>query len=356
MAITVLKIDQRINDQIRQDLQKSLTKGTSFRQLAGVFPFADPKVLSTQSQRYLRKAPESDWQRISQALKEKPSVSVPRSKKPPSSGIWLSDPLQRQAVDELQVYFRNLAPKATPGLIDQINEARRQYSGAVATLQDPANTQPDSFYDAALLDMSEADWQGLQTQIFWTTDRILAQGVAIGLPQSLLDKAVSLHLPPEWPPAARAIAAKLLMTHLQPNLIRDEEQSKLKAEQAAREVEPEMVTVRQGEVIVPGGQVISHREFVLLDHFNLSRRQTDWVGFVGFGLLIGGAVGLFWWVDHKFHPKGLRNRDYVLVWLLALSSPVLVMLGVPATNLPAIGLLVGSFYGPLLAVTSVGVT
>ncbi|MGV0023476.1 HD family phosphohydrolase [Phormidesmis priestleyi] len=354
VAITVLAIDQRINDQIRQDLQNAIARGTSFRQLAGAFPFVETKVLSTQAQRYLRKAPEADWQQILQAAQEQSAAkqATKRGDTPPRPKIRLSDPLQRQIANELQNYLQVNSPRDFSILTDQINDVRRQYAGAVSTLQDPS-AQSVSLYDASLLELSETDWQDFQTQISQVNDRILAQGISPGLPKNLLEGAVNLHIQ-SASPQSKGLAAKLLMTYLQPNLVRDEEQSRLKAEQAAQEVQPEIVTIRRGEVIVPGGQVISQRDFVLLDYFNLSRRQTNWSSFVGFGCLVGGSVALFWWVERRFHPKGLRNRDYVLVWLLALSSPVLVMLGVPATNLPAIGLLIGSFYGPLLAVTSVG--
>ncbi|KAM3116223.1 HD family phosphohydrolase [Phormidesmis sp. 146-33] len=348
VAITVLMIDQRINDQIRQDLQNAIARGTSFRQLAGAFPFVETKVLSTQAQRYLRKASETDWQRILQAAQDQAAKKQNTAPRPSQ----LSDPLQRQIANELQNYLQANSPKAFLALTEQINEVRRQYTGAVLTLQDP-DSQSSSFYDASILELSESDWQSFQTQVLQVNDRILAQGIPPGLPKTLLEGAVNLNLQSALP-ASKGLATKLLMSYLQPNLVRDEEQSRLKAEQAAQEVQPEMVTVRRGEIIVTGGQVITQRDFMLLDHFNLSRRQTNWPGFLSFGALVSVSVALFWWVERRFHPKGLRSRDYVLVWLLALTAPVLVMLGVPATNLPAIGLLIGSFYGPLLAVTSVG--
>ena len=44
----------------------------------------------------------------------------------------------------------------------------------------------------------------------------------------------------------------------------------------------------------------------------------------------------------------------MLILLLTLSTPLLVAVGVPYTSLPAIGLLVGNFYGSVLGVTVVG--
>jgi putative nucleotidyltransferase with HDIG domain len=63
---------------------------------------------------------------------------------------------------------------------------------------------------------------------------------------------------------------------------------------------------------------------------------------------------LFWQIEQRFHSKGLSSRDYWLVWMMTVSTAVIVALGVPSTNLPAIGLLMSTFYGPLLAVPLVG--
>lgn len=355
VSVSVLMLDRRINDQVKQDLQAAFARGDSFRQLAGTVPFADTQALSTQTQFYLRKASEWEWQLILQAAQKVSEKQKARSRafNLPRPSIQLSDSWQRQAAIALQTY-QQTKPKSFSALIEQISEARRQYAAAIATLHDPTAVQPRDFYHPAVLEISELEWHGLQSQITQATERILAQGVSPGLPQNLLEAAVNLHLPTQISPELKAIATELLLNSLQPNLIKDEEQSKLKAEQAAQEVQPEMVVVRQGELIVPAGQVISQRDFVLLEHFNLSRRQIDWVRLVSFAGLVAGAVALFCWVERRFHSKSLRNRDYTLVWLLTLSTPVLVTLGIPSTNLPAIGILMGSFYGPLLAVTSVG--
>jgi hypothetical protein len=49
----------------------------------------------------------------------------------------------------------------------------------------------------------------------------------------------------------------------------------------------------------------------------------------------------------------MRCRDQILLCLLSVSTPLLVIFDVPYTNLPAVGLLVSSFYSPTLAVTQV---
>ena len=354
IAITVLTADSRINDQIHQDLQAAFSKGSAFRQLAGAHPFVETKTLSTQTQRYLRQVEEGEWRGVLAALQEKaPTKQVPGKPAVPIPNLTIANPAQGQAIAELQAYRRSGTSQTLAALLNKVTETRRLYAAAIAALQDPAMAQSGNVYDASLLELSDVEWEQLQLQTTQATERILAQGISPGLPQSLLENAVNLQVQAGISPS-RAISAKLLLTTLQPNLIKDEEQSKLKAEQAAQEVKPEIVSVRQGEVIVSAGQPITEREFVLLDSFNLSLRGTNWVGFIAFGVVVSGAVGLFWFVDRRFHAKGLRNRDYVLVWLLTLSTPLLVTLGVPSTNLPAIGLLMGTFYGSAMALALTG--
>ncbi|MEB3160400.1 MAG: HDIG domain-containing protein, partial [Synechocystis sp.] len=51
--------------------------------------------------------------------------------------------------------------------------------------------------------------------------------------------------------------------------------------------------------------------------------------------------------------RPLRRRDHILLCLLSISAPTLSLLDPYYANLPAIGLLTSSFYGPTLAVTQV---
>ncbi|HEY9885450.1 MAG TPA: HDIG domain-containing metalloprotein, partial [Thermosynechococcaceae cyanobacterium] len=152
------------------------------------------------------------------------------------------------------------------------------------------------------------------------------------------------------PTGTETIATNLLLASLQPNLVHDETQTRLSAERAAQDVKPEMVAIKQDEAIVYVGESITTADFALLDHFKLSRRGVDWVGLLGFGIVVGGAIGVYWLVERRFHP-GMRRRDRILIVLLTLSTPLLVALNVPSTNLSAIGLLVGSFYGSPLGIT-----
>lgn len=229
---------------------------------------------------------------------------------------------------------------------------------AVVAISDPSvvelNSGPNNVYDLSLFDLSEAEWQALQVGLYQAADRLLAQGIAPGLPKEILRNALSIQVRSRVPAEAESLATQMLSAVAIPNLSEDKEQTRRKASIAAQAVEPFFVFVEKGEAIVLKGEEITQKDFVLLDHFGKSQREPNWLGLMGLGVLVGGAVAVFWLVERRFTEIGLRRRDRLLVLLLTLSTPLLVALRLPSTSLPAVGLLLGSFYGSAVGMTVVG--
>ncbi len=346
-AISVLMLDPVVNQQIEQLIQQQLNQGNELRQIAGPFPFTKTAFLSLPTQNYLRKASDPDWNQIATAASRSPVAASLREPKPANL-----DGNQQKAVAELRSYRRTVEAGDYTALVQSINQARSQYANALRELSQPATPGASPTYDAALLDYTDPEWRQTQTRILQTADRIMAQGIPQGLPTSILADAVKLQVKDWVPPGTEAIATKILLASLQPNLTRDETQTQLRADRAAQDVKQEMVSIHQGEVIVRSGEPITTAEFALLDHFGLSRRGVDWTGLVGFGFIISGCVCVYWLIERRFHV-GMRRRDRLLVLLLSLSTPLLLVLHVPSTNLPAVGLLAGSFYGSSVGVAVV---
>ncbi|MBW4522722.1 MAG: HD family phosphohydrolase [Scytolyngbya sp. HA4215-MV1] len=359
-AVSVLMLDQTVTQQIEQKQQRALEMGSQLRQLAGAFPFVKTSILSLSSQQYLRSAEEWQWRTVLAVVEAAAShPELPQSsssdldKHFSDSGIQLSTDIQKQVVAELLKYRQSIASETFSNLTQVITQARSDYAEAIKglSLSTEANSPP--LYDATLFDLPDPVWKETLVTLPRVSHRILSQGIAPGVPPDLLQTAIVIQLQGEVPKLAQPLSRNLLMATLQPNLVKNEEQTRLRAERAAEEVKPEIVSIQQGEVIVRAGKSITQADFVLLDHFNLSRRGIDWLGLIGFGAIVSSAVGLFWVVERRFHP-GLRSRDYLLVGLLAASTPLMVLLGVPAPNLSVVGLLVGSFYGSVLSITVVG--
>ena len=352
-SFPVLKIDESVNQQINQNLQQSLDKIDQWREISGSFPFVPTSVLSAATQQYLRQSEAWEWQAIVAFVEDnapvnpfEPGVVIPNREKKPLTREFI------QAVSELQSYRQVASTPAFSELMQTANKARQGYQKAVAQLSSSVTPESTPAYDASVLDLSDSAWQKTRQGIQDATRHILSQGIPPGLPSDLLNNAVAVQVSTLIPAEAQPLAVELLTSNLKPNLIEDTEQTKRRAEQAARSVDPVMVTAQEGEVIVEAGEEITQADFVLLDHYGLSRREINWMGLIGFGGLVTGGVGIFWLVERRVHPP-LRRRDHILVLLLSLSTPILALLGGQYNSLPAIGLLVGSFYGSSLGATVV---
>jgi cyclic-di-AMP phosphodiesterase PgpH len=355
-AVPVLMVDQAVNQEIYQALQRLFARGDELRQQAGPLPYVETAVLSTSTQRYLRQAQEWEWRSILASLNSGSQATASRPR-PDSSEFQApgvrAGSSQQLAIIELQAYQQNASAEDFSALREVISRARQRYTTAAEALESTLKDEQSKFYDPSFFNLTDAEWSSTKSGIRQALERILLQGIPPGLPDSLLENAVRAQLDLAIPSASKPLASKILMNAVRPNLVQDPEQTRLLADQAAEAVEPEIVEIRRGEVITQAGEPISQSDFVLLDHFGLSRRGVNWLGVIGFGGLVTGGVAIFLLVERRFHP-GLRRRDHFLVFLLTLTTPLLIALGVPATNLPALGLLIGSFYGSALGITVVG--
>lgn len=333
-ALPMLMVDEQANKQMTQDLNQRLTRGEALRTLAGPFPFVQTSTLSTATQLYLRRAPEVELNTIVDGVEK---YQRPSNQRQPAA----------QTIAELKSYRVYASSQDWSQLIDTMTKARKQYQSALVEL-----AQSPSSYDASLLSLSDQTWQAAKQEISKATQRILVQGIPPGLPEKVVQDTVRVNVNP-LAPTARPLAMQILSGVLRPNLTIDPSATRQQAEQAAQEVRPVILAVQKGEVIVRQEEPISHEAFILLDHLGLSRRGINWLGLIGLGTLVSGGVGIFWIIATRTHPR-LSQRNYILVLLLTLSAPLLTWtLGVSYNSLPAVGLLIGSFYGSALGATVV---
>ncbi|MBE9006760.1 HD family phosphohydrolase [Fortiea sp. LEGE XX443] len=406
----VLMVDAHITAKIDQNLQQLLDQGNEIRSVAGSFPFFDTSVLSITTQQYLRACSDLEWKALLVALenkskqklgllaenktslRQKQHLSTEQkhhpSKSPPLFPSITSSSIQQQqsnltnfyslnitqslpseevkpvditpnkdfqpAVDELDAYRISTSAQNLISLVQQISQVRQAYVQAKSQILQLETATPDRVNpETIILDLSDDNWSTTYTQVRQIAERILTQGIPEGLPDSILQNAVSLHVQAVVPKDAEDLATKLLLAVLKPNLKKDEEKTKLQAQQAAEGVEPVIVLVKQGEVIVHRGKKITDWQFDVLEKYKLIRRENNWLGLGKLAAIITGAIGIFVWVE-KQNKYPLRQRDHLLVLLLTLSTPGAIAMGIIHTTWCALGLLLGSFYGPILGATVVG--
>lgn len=362
-SYTVLKINLELNQELKTTLNSVLTQGESLRSQTGAFPYLDDFLLPLETQRYLRQLSDSEWQQITEILKTFPGKENTDPEATPSSasvGVNVPYPLvlnpQLQgAIAQLQSLKQQSTDSEWENTLFTISESRNNYEFALDKLKTQQTGNNTSLYTPALLDWSETTWEETKTGIDRSLERMLTQGLAEGLPERQLQQAISLQVKDWVPPETQKFATETLHTILkgQHNLIHDKEEANRLAEKAAEAFPPIEYQVHEDEIIVHKGEKISDKQFVLIDHFELSQRQINWGGLTAYALLISGSVTVFWLVERRIH-SGMRQRDRILILLLSLSSPLLVSLKFPSIALSGIGLLLGGFYGSTLATTVVG--
>ncbi|MEM9806863.1 MAG: HDIG domain-containing metalloprotein [Cyanobacteria bacterium P01_D01_bin.56] len=367
----VLQIDAAITQAILEDVDGILAQGSILRQRAGGVPYVSTGLLSSRTQLYLRQVATIDWEEL-WALLQVPQLTNSVLEQGTSGSLQMRlnnlDVNQRVALRELLRLRERPTGQSTVALRGQIESKRQKYNEAKLELANLTTRDGIQPLDLKILELSDNDWQSVQSTIRLVLDRILTQGIHEGMPPELWQRAIEsqlqgismLDVPSglnrdellEQEDAAKEIAAKIIFSTLQPNLVEDLEQTRLRAEQVENEVKTVTVSIEQGKAIVRKGETINQDDFVLLDHFNLTQRRFNWFGFIAFGTLVSAGIGVLLWLDH-WQKGGLRQRDHLLVLCLISSVAALMALKIPGLGLPAVGLLLGSFYGYILAAVTI---
>ncbi len=324
-------VDPLKTETSKRQLTQTLTAAAALRQQLGPWPIVDPARLSLTHQRSIRRATPQEWQQVIQALATKPGPSL--------------TPWQTATIAQLQPASDRTA------LIAALSDARQRYQTALTTAPDQGFSPTGFVHSQSLFDLSEADWQRLQTALPPLADRILTQGLSVGLPQETRQKAFLMQAQAVLPPATQMLAVQMLRQSLEPNIVADLDQTAQAADTAVRNVPPVVINIAANQVIVPAGSPIAPEQARLLEHFKLDRRIVSFRRFAQFSTAIGLGLASFYLLAAKLYPAK-RPQDDGLILLLTLSTALLILIGVPSVNLPMVGLLLGSFYNPLLAIVT----
>ena len=364
-SLPVLMVDTSVNKQIDQKLQQLLSQINKLRTTAGSFPFVNSSILSLASQVYLRSCNDREWEKLQAAVedysKEKSKGLTGKSSrihqlqtKPQKKYVANGSSEFDQIVAEIVAYRLNTSAQNLSGLFSEISTARQGYIQSRTQLSQIVDTQQQSiFAQSNILDIPDEDWQKTQMGIEDIKERILAQGISPGLPENVLPDVVRLNVQASVPKNGQKIATTILLKIIQPNLLKDEVKTKLRAQQAAADVQPILVNVKKGDVIVHKGTTITLWQFTVLEYYRLSRREINWLGLTFLTGAVIGSIGVFILVQRRIKRR-LRQRDCLLFLLLTLSVPLVLRFGIPYATWSGIGLLLGSFYGSTLGVTVIG--
>ncbi len=359
-AVPVLVPDPTVNERITNSLDSLFNQAEIVREQAGQFPLFDGRQLSTSTQTYIRESPAADWDPVWSIVTAVATDALDTNNARTNLTTLLTqrddyqtlDARQQQTARGLVRYQQLQSAMDLQALQIVIETARADFQNAATDLERLAQAERGVPNDPALLRLEEAEWATVQQQIRQTLDQMLLQGIAEGVPIELLAIAAANQLNTSIPKSAQELAQNLLVAVLEPNLIKDAERTREKAEAAAEQVAEVRVSVRASEPIVIQGEEINQSAFVLLDHFELSQRRLNIWGLIGFGVIMTGGVIAFLLVDRAVRP-GLRSQDHGLIFCILLGVSGLSVLGFAVYSLPAVGLLASSFYGSTLGATLV---
>jgi cyclic-di-AMP phosphodiesterase PgpH len=337
-ALNVFTISQTLTTGIKQDFTELLLKSQLLRLLAGPLPFTNTDLLSTDVQQTLR--------RIDRTQLDELIASVEMGDRLSPVPDQFSIPSLRQAFTELKaVSNRASAALQWQPLVEGSQKANQQYQFARRSVSDK---QLATLQIEPILDIPDPQWKPLQEKLKDILQQMLAQGIAPGLLPDVTQRAVAAQVK-DWEPLDQKAAIQLLPTVLRSNVAINPGESLRQQEQAALQIRPIQVQIRQNDLIVRKNQPITSASFALLDHFGLSRRQANFWGLFLTMAAVGGAIALFTWMRRSRHPW--RYHDDGLVLLLSVSAPLMISVTeVAYTSLPAVGLLLGSFYGARIGV------
>ena len=325
-------------------LEELLRVGDQLRISSGNLPYVDRKILSDETQRYLRRISDLEWQQ----LQEKANTLTSFSNK----DLNKEQEIASLALAELALYKNAASPDNYQKLLNKITEVRSAY----AQTQVKAATGPEMYRDR-LLEMTNEEWETNKNLIRQALNNLQASGIVVGLPANMLQKRITnlKNLPTNEDHRAMAIA--LLVATVQPNLTVDYLGTTERVIKASESVQKQTISIKTGELIVKGGEKITERQFVILDELKMTQRQFNFNGLL---LMVGTtaiAFGIFGYANRRWQyllKVKLHNKDLLSLGIICTGNVLASVLMVPNmlvfVPLASMGLIIGSFYSSRLAV------
>ena len=270
-----------------------------------------------------------------------------RTVKAPRSVAFVSETLteaerDRAAAAVAKVYTRNPAVVASSrDRLAQAVAAIGRVRADAAQTRDQRITSITRLTEAAIspqlaqlvVDMTAAEWDAVSKEV----DNALRTLYQPGIRTEQLDTArgaAATSLPPAWTDRQKAVGGELVRQFLEADVALDATAT-LSAQQAARNgVQPVLVQVLSGEVVVRESTVVSALDVEKLRALGLVNTGIDWPGAVGltiWAVLIAAVLALF--VERYATEAWNDDRKMILVILSLLAVTVTARALVPGHTL-----------------------
>ncbi len=269
------------------------------------------------------------WQ--SEAISVKAGQIADRTIKAPRTATFTSDLKTMERRQEAYDDARNIVLRADASVASTQGEALNQVLNGIDAIRADKGANPGTAAErirstaegisaddaAAIRALADDAWdrvkveaQRLLNGAFLT--QIRAEDVA-AVKEGLLEESSFSLTNPE-----RQLAANLARLFIQANVQVDADKTKAAREAAANNVEPVMVSVQQGQVIVRDGDPVTKYDIEKLQYFGLLTARDSWRQLVGMlGVLGIVTVALLLYL-HKFMQGVWESRQLYLIGMVVL--------------------------------------
>ena len=225
---------------------------------------------------------------------------------------------------------------------------KRSWILAVPELQDFPLNEIDT-----LLSLPESDWNRVQLETRGLLDQVMRLEEIRGDDLKDVQEHVPVQVPLDFPQDEADLVASLVQRFITPNSFYDQTATEEARTQAAEAVGGVLQTVRNGEVIIREGSVVTDLEMETLEQLGLVRQQRDWREVLLLALFSVSSTLLLGLYLFRAQPEILEDaRQEGLVALLLGAFMLLARLLIPSGPLllclfpsAALGMLLSSTIG-----------
>ena len=188
-----------------------------------------------------------------------------------------------------------------------------------------AREEQISFGDRAVIaGLTGAQWDAIRAAAATTLDATLQEQIDAGDLAETRSQVREM-ITADLDDAQRAVAGNLAAVLVEPTHVVDQQLTEQERDRARDAVPPVGVTVRQGEIIVADGQVITVEQMEALDELGLTQPAVD-VGTVVGNLLVAALVAsllvTYLW---RYEPEVWHRNRSVLLFFLGLVATAVAM-------------------------------
>ncbi|TVR68693.1 MAG: HDIG domain-containing protein [Sphaerobacteraceae bacterium] len=250
-----------------------------------------------------------------------------RSYRAPRTETFISELRTEERREEAYNDSRNIVLRDDPSVApDQISDLNSALEGIdeirageidddeIEQIHSLAEGLSDSQADS-LLELNEVAWERVRTEAVRLLDEVFEEEISAEDVAGVRD-AMPQRSDPQMSASERNLAVALARPYVRANVEVDEEATIEAREEAAADVEPVMMTVQAGQIIVREGDPVTRYHIEQLEYFGLLSPEQTWDQFAGVvGLLSLVTLAMVLYLG-KFAPDVCRSRQLLLVALV----------------------------------------